>query len=46
MDPKKGEDKSKLIFKTGTRVSVKTAQQTGLIGTIRYYGTMTGSTGS
>lgn len=46
MDPKKVEDKSKSLFKTGSRVSVKTAQQSGLLGTIRFYGTMTGSTGN
>lgn len=46
MDPKKVEDKSKSLFKTGTRVSVKTANQSGLMGTVRFYGTMTGSTGN
>jgi dynactin 1 len=46
MDPKKPEEKSKLLFKPGTRVSVKTAQQSGLLGTVRYYGTISGSTGS
>ena len=46
MDPKKGEDKAKSLFSDGTKVSVKTANQSGLLGTVRYYGTMTGSTGN
>jgi predicted nucleic acid-binding Zn-ribbon protein len=46
MEPKKSEDKAKSLFSEGTRVSVKTANQSGLLGSIRYYGPMTGSTGS
>ena len=47
MDPvKKTEEKSKSLYKSGMRATVKTAQHNALLATIRFYGPISGSTGN
>ena len=46
METKKTEEKAKSLYRNGIRVSVKTASQSGLLGTVRFYGPMSASTGN